>query len=126
MLVPIPALAQPSPAQSHQLGADLYSLPSGPQAPLLQPLHNVACAKRDPESWRSLFSVLPSLISPTGVQHLEGDLISIYCAGQPRCSRTPGNNRPEGSNRKWPRLTQTESGVNSVQASEDEETEILD
>lgn len=86
------------------------------QASLLQPLPVWAMPRGilGPGSHSS--QLLPSLNRQMGVQHPEGNLISIYFAGQPRCSRTPGNNRPKGSNRKWPGPTQTESRVISVQA----------
>lgn len=45
---------------------------------------------------------------PVKLSNSKGDLLSLYFAGEPRCQRTPGDNRPKGNNRKcsesrpWP------------------------
>lgn len=55
---------------------------------------------RDPGMQRPLSSAVP-LREPAGrLQHPKGDLTSVYFAGKPRCSRTPGSHRPKGSSCK--------------------------
>lgn len=87
------------------LGAQLYSLPQGPgQSHTTGTLSTSPCpawpVPRGP--WDSEVTVLSSsLNSQTGIQPAEGGVLSVYFAGEPRSSRTPGNNRPKRSNRKW-------------------------
>ena len=88
------------------LGAQLYSLPQGPeQSHTTRTLSTSPCpawpVPRGP--WDSEVTEYDSssLNSQTGIQPAEGGLLSVYFAGEPRSSRTPGNNRPKGSNRKW-------------------------
>lgn len=111
-------LPTPSPAPSAWIA--LHALLLGPepkghsQAPFLQPLHSVACATGTLGYRGHCSQLFPSENHQVGLQHPKGDLISVYFAGKPRCSRTPGNNRPKGSSCKWPRPTQTEGRLQST------------
>lgn len=111
-------LPTPNPAPSAWITLHCLLLvpePKGHSQPLPPAPAQCGLCHRDPGIQRPHCSPLfPSVNYQVRLQHPQGDLISVYFAGKPRCSRTPGNNRPKGSSCKWPRPTQTEGRPQST------------
>lgn len=87
------ACLMPTSAPSRWVQGKVTRAPSPPA-----PAQHGLC-HRDPGT-QEVTVLSSSLNSQTGIQPPEGGLLSVYFAGEPRSSRTPGTNRPKGSNRK--------------------------